>query len=82
MTDKVVMTEYGPVFQAEGKHMKYIVVYGNPIGGLKFIGPLDTALEANLYAEEFEELNNVEWWIAELEPPYLAADKSTNNNEQ
>jgi hypothetical protein len=44
--------------------MKYIIVYGDPINGLYFVGPFDDANEAGDYASD-----NIdgEWWIAKLE---------------
>lgn len=42
-----------------------IIVKGNPVDGLYFIGPFDTSEEAIDYAEN----NDSDWWIADLNPP-------------
>lgn len=43
--------------------MKYIIVLGNPVRGLAFVGPFDTHQETLDYAESrrFDE-----WWIATM----------------
>jgi hypothetical protein len=43
---------------------KYIIVDGNPVDGLNFIGPFDTDEEAVEYAGLYVD----EWWIATIEP--------------
>lgn len=55
-----------------------ILITGNPIDGLTFVGPFDTRDEAI----EFGQVNaeGGDWWIANLEPPEnenLWPDEST-----
>lgn len=45
--------------------MQTIIVTGNPIDGLTFIGPFEDESEAIDYAET----NCEEWWLGELEEP-------------
>ena len=50
----------------------WIVVSGNPIGGIEFHGPFDSADDANEYAAE--ELKG-EWWLGKLQPFTEAAQQ-------
>ena len=43
----------------------YIIVFGNPVDGIDFVGTFEDHCEATCHAETF--LKNEEWWIAELE---------------
>lgn len=43
----------------------FILVYGNPIDGLKFIGPFGDAEAATEYAEKYG--IEADWWLTELE---------------
>ena len=47
--------------------MKHILVFGDPVDGLGFIGPFDDCDEAIKYAEENFKLES--WWTSELESP-------------
>jgi hypothetical protein len=43
----------------------YILIYGNPVDGMKFEGPFETFEDAEDYT-----INSWEdWWIAELKTP-------------
>jgi hypothetical protein len=44
---------------------KYILIYGNPVDGLKFEGPFDTFDDA----EEEASWHNDTWWIVDLIEP-------------
>jgi hypothetical protein len=44
-----------------------IIVMGNPVEGLTFVGPFDDPNEAGDYAAD--EYRNEEWWIAYVHPP-------------
>ena len=46
---------------------QHLLVTGNPVDGLQFIGPFQHPEDANFYAEMF--LNKDEWWVAKLEAP-------------
>lgn len=50
----------------------HIIVYGNPVDGLQFIGPFKTAYDAACHGNRDAHLSDAEWWIAPLE----AADAS------
>lgn len=54
---------YNSLQRSEG----YLVVYGNPVDGLRFVGPFGTHEEACEYADVDNPSD--EWWIAELEVP-------------
>lgn len=45
--------------------MKWIVVVGNPIDGLTFIGPFDDEVAAVAHCEGW----STEWHVAQLEAP-------------
>lgn len=45
-----------------------IIVKGNPVDGLYFIGPFDTHDEAVEHAEN----GDGDWWIADLDSPLEA----------
>ena len=47
--------------------MNVILIIGNPVDGLHFVGPFDTADEANEYAEVV--YDDEEWWSVALESP-------------
>lgn len=42
-----------------------VIVLGNPIDGIRLIGPFDTSDDANVVAEQH--FPNDTWWIADLE---------------
>jgi ribosomal protein L37AE/L43A len=44
---------------------KHILIFGNPVDGLTFVGPFDTHEEAVTYGEPIAE----EWWVSELDEP-------------
>lgn len=44
----------------------WIVVAGDPIGGFSFHGPFTNSNMAIEFADA--ELQDIEWWLAELEP--------------
>lgn len=52
--------------------MKYIIVRGNPVDGLSFIGPFDTASEAIEGAQGLDAITD-DWWITELNAPSAAS---------
>lgn len=43
----------------------YIIVFGNPVDGIDFVGTFNDHDEATGHAETF--LRNEEWWIAKLQ---------------
>lgn len=49
--------------------MKYLIAFGNPVDGFGFIGPFDSAEDANEYAEHDRDLSCVDWWVVELIAP-------------
>jgi hypothetical protein len=48
--------------------MTYLIITGNPVDGLRFIGPFDSAEEANQHADDLM-ASYEEWWTAEMEAP-------------
>lgn len=48
----------------------HIIIIGNPVDGLEFIGPFKTADDATRHASTDGNIDNCEWWIA----PLAAAD--------
>lgn len=46
--------------------LKTIIVAGNPVNGLSFIGPFEDREAAEHYADG---LVDTDWWIADLDPP-------------
>ena len=49
----------------------HIIVYGNPIDGLSFIGPFangEEAVSLALHTEEWRHVRNDTWWVASLQP--------------
>lgn len=46
---------------------KSIIMYGNVVDGMQFIGPFDTSHEAGCYAEI--SLPHEEWWVAPITSP-------------
>lgn len=49
---------------------KYIIVYGDPIGGFHYVGPFDTSdREATKYGDRF--LDNEFFWVVALEEPEI-----------
>ncbi len=46
---------------------KYMIMYGNVVDGMKFIGPFDSGEDALGYAEM--ELTPEDWWIVPLQSP-------------
>jgi len=50
--------------------MKYIIILGNVINGLDFVGPFDTR-EATI---EYGDLINTEWTFAELDEPEVESE--------
>lgn len=47
--------------------MKYIIITGNPVDGLGFVGPFKTAEEANRYADL--SFTAGDWWVVSLDKP-------------
>jgi len=52
----------------KSKKKSYVILIGNPVDGLEFIGPFDDGNEATEYAE-VKVHRNKEWWLAEMEAP-------------
>lgn len=48
---------------------KTILVHGDPIGGLHFTGPFDSAQDAADYAEQDRNVRSDTWWTPEMEVP-------------
>lgn len=48
--------------------MQYVVIIGDPIDGLTFVGPFEDAEEAMAWAEENDD-NIRSWWVSDLEMP-------------
>lgn len=48
---------------------KYIIITGNPVDGLRFIGPFTTGVEAAEFVCADPYLDDHEWWIAKIESP-------------
>jgi hypothetical protein len=46
-----------------------IIVIGNPINGLEFIGPFESTVEAVNYANDDGNIDDHEWWVVQLETP-------------
>jgi hypothetical protein len=44
-----------------------ILVIGNPMDGIRFVGPFPDSVEANDYADE--KYHGEEWWAARIDPP-------------
>lgn len=44
----------------------HIIIYGDPVDGLKFIGPFNTSEEAAAYASSGH-FDGYDWWVAPLE---------------
>lgn len=47
----------------------YVLIYGNPVDGLEFIGPFNSHETAIQHAETYI---LSDWWIAEMEAPLNA----------
>lgn len=47
----------------------WIIIAGNPVDGLNFIGPFQTSEEAHEYADWDQYLKNQDWWVVDLIPP-------------
>jgi hypothetical protein len=47
--------------------MQYIVIVGNPVEGLKFIGPFDNANDVLEWVEDHG--GSSQWWLADMEMP-------------
>lgn len=47
----------------------FVIVNGNPIDGLDFIGPFSDGELANEYVESDQDLRNNDWWVARLNVP-------------
>ena len=47
----------------------HIIIYGDPVDGLRFIGPFETAEEAVSSAENWRNVRNDTWWVAKMESP-------------
>ena len=45
----------------------YIIIYGNPVDGLQFIGPFTEPGLANSYAET--RLKHETWWVGTMQKP-------------
>lgn len=45
---------------------KHIIIAGDPVGGLFFYGPFDTAVEA---VEAAHNSGLDDWWVAEVRDP-------------
>lgn len=52
--------------------MATTLIIGNPVDGLRLIGPFDDAEAATLYAERCITVNT--WWVAELQAPFGKVD--------
>ena len=46
-----------------------IIVIGNPIDGLSFVGPFPSTMEAIEFANTDPHMHDHEWWVAPLEGP-------------
>ena len=45
--------------------MQFIMIYGNPVDGCRYVGPFASRDETLRYSE----IERVDWWIAELDAP-------------
>ncbi len=50
---------------------KYIIVTGNPVDGLEFIGPFDTDTEACEFGngDAYMADHGGDWWVSSMEAP-------------
>ena len=48
--------------------MSYIIITGNVVDGLGFIGPFDSGNEANDYAD-YALPSSAEYWVTEIDTP-------------
>lgn len=46
-----------------------VLVVGDPISGIRLVGPFDTGQWAADYAERHPDLRNVTWWVAPISKP-------------
>lgn len=57
---------------------KYMIMYGNVVDGMKFIGPFDSDEDAFGYAEM--ELTLEDWWITQLQSPNHECEEVANDD--
>ena len=50
------------------EHDKWIIIMGNPVEGLNFIGPYDDAEQAASAGNNDPHIDG-DWWIAKIEAP-------------
>jgi hypothetical protein len=55
-----------------------IVIFGNPVDGMHFVGPFEDAESASEYADG--QRGSFDWWIAPIEPPPAESDSSDEEN--
>lgn len=66
-TDGVNISEVVDRFYQPQERYPAVVIMGNPVDGLEFIGPFWTTVEANEYADFNSD--DREWWVAKLQRP-------------
>lgn len=54
---------------------QHVIVHGNPVDGLSFIGPFPTGSDAMEWGDKH--LQDEDWWIAPIEPP---KEQDSNGN--
>jgi hypothetical protein len=59
--------DIGPEMENKPKQLKQIIVAGNPVDGLQFYGPYDSAMVAATTGNKDGNMPE-EWWIAPLHP--------------
>jgi len=54
---------------ANKKKYPWVLMVGNPVNGMHFVGTFDTPQEANEYAEADQFIRNTDWWTAKVHQP-------------
>jgi hypothetical protein len=62
-----------PVETFDSSPSPSVLVIGDPVGGIRIVGPFATAQWAADYAERHPALRNVTWWVTEIAKPEVLA---------
>lgn len=46
----------------------WIIIYGNPLGGFRYLGPFENYSDACAYVNKCPAVRDHDWWTAPLEP--------------